>query len=449
MKKEINAPLGGADKQNKKTAVLLILLATFVYAVSYIGRKSYDANFNEIMNYYGQGKDSVGLAGTAFFIAYGAGQVIHGLLCGKYNPKYSVLAATLAGGACNLLVGFLPAAGFGIIKYVWFINGFMQAILWSSTVMLFDKTLAAKYKGLALFIMGFPVSVGTFAAYGMSALFSFLNRFKLIFFVAGGLMLVIAAVWFFAYDGLTARCIAAKTLYDGESVAADGSAEKTDVENGSGAKKAVRKRMPAWFIWLFAVMCLIAVVNNFVKDGLTTWAPTFLKERYGLENWFSVLLTLILPLFALFGSTLALALNKKIGDFVLLSGVLYLAAAVVFGVFLACFNLNSFFVAVICFAAVSCLMSGVNNVVTAIFPMKSKSGVNAGFVAGIADGFCYLGSAFSSYGFGLIAENFDWNAVMRVIFFSLAAATLICAAVFLIRRLKKPQNSEKSEKTEE
>ena len=94
-------------------------------------------------------------------------------------------------------------------------------------------------------------------------------------------------------------------------------------------------------------------------------------------------------------------------------------------------------------------MSGVNNVVTAIFPMKSKSGVNAGFVAGIVDGFCYLGSAFSSYGFGLIAENFDWNAVMRVIFFSLAAATLICAAVFLIRRLKKPQNSEKSEKTEE
>lgn len=100
------------EKKDKKTAVLLILLTTAVYALSNVGRKSYDANINEIMNFFSAGKEAAGLAGTFFFVSYGIGQVVHGLLCTKYNPKYSILLAAITGAFCNLILAVLPQSAF-------------------------------------------------------------------------------------------------------------------------------------------------------------------------------------------------------------------------------------------------------------------------------------------------------------------------------------------------
>lgn len=419
------------EKKDKKTAVLLILLTTVVYAISYIGRKSYDANINEIMSFFCVEKDVAGIVSTAFFISYGAGQVIHGLLCSKYNPKYSIFIAIIVGGACNLAVALLPSSAFGAIKYVWFINGFSQASLWSSMVLIFNRILAKKYSGLALFIMCFPVSVGTFAGYGLSALFSFLGNFKLIFYTSAALLFFIGAVWVFSFDLLKKECLSAKEYYDVDEI----SSNVSGVEDYNGEKST------AGFWFLLAAMCLLAVINNFVKDGLTTWCPTFLNEKYGLKNWLSVLLTLVLPLLAFFGSSLVLGLNKKIKDYFVLSGLLFLLSAAAMGVMVACLGLNTYAVSLASFAVTACLMAGVNNVVTAIFPMDCKGKINAGFVAGLTDGFCYLGSAASSVGFGTIAKNYDWDVVMSVIFVSLIIATVVCFACFMVEIIKKRKKS--------
>lgn len=426
------------EKKDKKTAVLLILLTTAVYALSNVGRKSYDANINEIMSFFSVSKEAAGLAGTFFFVSYGIGQVVHGLLCTKYNPKYSILLAAITGAFCNLILAVLPQSAFSAVKFVWCVNGFSQAALWSSTVLIFKDKLASRYSALALFIMCFPNSVGTFLAYGLSSLFSYLGVFRLIFYVAFGGLAAISAVWILTYDKLTAKTLESKAFYDG----ADGFSVADDKKNGEKAKK---KNVTVGFIYMFALMSLLAVINNFVKDGLTTWTPTFLKERFGLENWFSVLLTLLLPIAALFGSALSIAMNKKIKDFVLLSGVLYLVSAAAMGIFVAFCEPGGVILAVACFTITACLMAGVNNVVTAIFPMYSKSGINAGFVAGITDGFCYLGSALSSYGFGVIADNFGWNAVISTIFYSLAAATVLCVLCFYLGKVVKKRKKTKNE----
>ncbi len=423
-----NVALTRDEKKDKKTALLLIFLATVLYMISYVGRKSYDANMNEAMSFFNVEKSTAGIVGTAFFIAYGAGQVIHGLLCSKYNFKYSIFTAIIVGGACNLTVALLPSSAFGVIKYIWIINGFSQASLWSSLVLIFNGVLAKRYSGLALFIMCFPVSVGTFVGYGLSAWFSAIGNFKLIFYVSAVLMFAVGAVWFIAYGPLKIKCQEAKRYYD----ELDGvSLDKTEGgERKSGTTSAF------WLI--FGIMCLLAIANNFVKDGLTSWAPTFLKEKYALENWLSVLLTLFLPVCALFGSSIALALDKKIGNYFVVAGILFAASFGTMGIMIACINLDTFVVALACFALTTCLMAGVNNVVTAIYPMGINNGkVNAGLVAGLVDGFCYVGSALSMYGFGAIADNSGWNAVMWVIFYSLIAATAVCFITFIALNLKK------------
>lgn len=414
------------ERKDKKNALFLIFLTTIVYTVSYIGRKSYDANINEAMSFFGVEKDIAGIVGTAFFIAYGIGQVVHGLLCSKYNFKYTIFAAMIIGAVCNFTVAVLPPSAFGAVKFIWLINGFSQASLWSSIVLIFNSVLAKRYSRLALYIMCFPVAVGTFLGYGLSALFSVIGNFKLVFYTAAVLLFAMGAVWFFAYGSLKDRCKEAKVYYDGE--------ESEISNNGNNLEKG--KASSFWIV--FAVMCLLAVANNFVKDGLTTWAPTFLKEKYGLENWLSVLLTLFLPVCALFGSAIALAINKNVKNYFVLSGILFAASAVAMGIMVACINLNTFAISLACFAFTACLMAGVNNVTTAIFPMESKGNVNAGLVAGLIDGFCYVGSALSSYGFGAIAENGGgWNAVMNVILYSLIVATVVCSVCFVVGNLLK------------
>jgi len=41
---------------------------------------------------------------------------------------------------------------------------------------------------------------------------------------------------------------------------------------------------------------------------------------------------------------------------------------------------------------ISCLMAGVNNVITSMAPLYWKDTANSGLLAGVLNGFCYLSS---------------------------------------------------------
>ena len=57
-----------------------------------------------------------------------------------------------------------------------------------------------------------------------------------------------------------------------------------------------------------------------------------------------------------------------------------------------------------------------------------KRELNSGFVAGILNGFCYLGSTISSYGLGAVADNSGWHSVFVILF-------AVCVAVFAVSGL--------------
>ncbi len=65
----------------------LIFLCWFVYSVAQTGRYSYSANVNLIMDKYSVSHTEAGLVTTMFFICYGVGQIVNGLICSKYNRR--------------------------------------------------------------------------------------------------------------------------------------------------------------------------------------------------------------------------------------------------------------------------------------------------------------------------------------------------------------------------
>ena len=399
--------------------IILIILCFLVYVLAYLGRYSYSSNINSIMGYYNVNRESAGLVGTFFFISYGIGQVVHGLLCKKYNPKYSVSIALAVSSLMNLLIGITDENNFQFLKFYWLINGFVQSILWSSLIRLLNEHLPKKNLNTAIFMMALPASVGTFLVYGLSSLISALEiKFKVLFIIGFVVLLLVSIIWFVVVDKLKKSCLELKE-------------EQIEEKEELGTSK-----MAKGFVLVFSILAIFAISNNLVKDGLTTWMPTILKEKYDLSNSISTFLTVFLPLFAVFGSTAAIFLNKKLKNFIYVCGVLYLIAFVMFLCVILLLNSSVWILPLGCFMIVTCAMGGVNNVLTNIFPML-YSKKNAGLIAGVLDGFCYVGSAITAFGLGSVADNFGWNHVFYILISVCLLMIIICLIYIIVQKINK------------
>ena len=72
---------------NKKSN-FLIFLCWAAYTAAYVGRLNFNASIVAIISDLGVTKADAGLVSSFFFFAYGAGQLINGILSKKYNAKF-------------------------------------------------------------------------------------------------------------------------------------------------------------------------------------------------------------------------------------------------------------------------------------------------------------------------------------------------------------------------
>ena len=403
------------DKTIFNKTMLLIALCWLVYTCSYLGKLGYNANITQIETVYSISHPTAGTVSTFFFFAYGIGQILNGVFCKKYKIRLVVFVSLLVSGFMNFLVGI--SNNFSFVKYFWLINGAALSVLWPSLIRLLSETLDQKVIGRAVVVMGTTVAVGTIFVYGLSALFAWIATYTIIFYTAGVLLPMIALLWFFAYPKLTTqKPVAIK--------------EEIHEENTPKKRKWIAD---SWFT--ISILAFFAIADNFIKDGLTTWVPMILKETYALPDSLSILLTIILPILAIFGTGLTVILHKKIKDFVTLSAILFLASTICIAIVILCLPMNWYFITLGSFGIISCLMAGVNNIITSMAPLYLKHKINAGVLAGILNGFCYLGSTLSSYGLGAIADFGGWVTVFWLLFAVCIAALLLWIFYLIITNI--------------
>lgn len=367
------------------------MLCWLIYTCSYIGKIGYTANIISIENNYNISHAAAGAVSTFFFFAYGCGQILNGIFCKKYNLKYVVFCSLLLSGICNFLTGILPT--FALQKYIWLVNGLALSVLWPSLTRCLSERLDETDIPKSVVAMGTTVAVGTVAVYGLSALFVEFFFYQLIFYVAAVLLPIFGIVWLVFIDRYNVTEL------------------KPTIE-ASYIEQPKRRDRSFWIT--AAILALFAIIVNLVKDGLTTWVPSILKDIYLLPDSLSVLLTLLLPVLAIFGTSVAVALQKKISNFVGICMFLFaLCTLLIGGVIL--FLHTSVVVVLIAFSLVSCFMAGINNVITSMVPLYWKNKIDSGLFAGILNGFCYIGSALSSFALGLIADRHGWNATFLLL----------------------------------
>ena len=400
-----------------RRATGLIFLCWLAYAASYVGKLSYNANISQFESNLGISHAEAGMVSTFFFFAYGAGQVVNGIFCKHYPIKPLIFSALAVASCMNILVVLVPT--FSAIKFIWLINGIAMSFLWTSLIRLLSETLNARDIPRAVFLMGTTVATGTFVVYGLSAIFAAIDAYRTTFFIAAALMMAAALVWLLSFDRLVTPLRAMRREEKREKEVA---LPITEAERRAGRLKK--------YAFFFAVILSFAVANNFVKDGLTAWTPSMLSKLYATPGWLSILLTLLLPVLAIAGAGVAMRLQARVKNFVATCTIFFAGSAVLVLAVILLLPTGMVAVTVACFAVISCMMAGVNNVITSMIPLHMKDEFNSGRMAGIINGFCYLGSTLSTYGLGLIADNLGWNAVFYVLL-SIAAAVAVFGAVFM------------------
>lgn len=396
----------------KRQAYLLIFLCWLAYTVSYFGKVNYAANITQIIDFYGITKAQAGSVSTFFFFAYGIGQVVNGVMCRKYNMKWMIFISLTVSASINFLVAV--SDNFEMIKWLWMINGFVMSILWPTLIRLLSETLPQEALSLSSVAMGTTVAIGTLTIYGLSALYVAFDKFKLAFYTAAFAVALVAVIWLIIYKK------AVSIAKDEENT----NKIKPSVVNDKMETSSKEKKI---IIATICVLCFYAIGVNLMKDGLTTWVPAILKEEFAVNDSLSILLTLFLPVLAIFGNAFALNIHKKIPDYINHCVTVFAVVTVLLGIIIGSLTLKIVVFMLLGLIAVNFLASSLNSLITSIFPLFMRGKVNSGLFAGVLNGFCYVGSALSSYGLGAVADNFGWTAV----FYTLGSFCIITFIVWI------------------
>ena len=407
----------------KKHASLLIFGCWLVYTAAYVGRLDYSASMVKIISELGISNDQGGLVYSCFALTYGIGQLVNGLLCKHYNPKFVITGALTASAVVNVL---MPLSGdYRIMAALWLLNGVAQSMLYSLIIRTLSKNIKSGSISKAIYTMSTTVAVGTALAYGISALFVALDMWKLTFFTASALLIAAACVWVYIITQI-------------EKAKKNGELEEDDLPFGAAAKNtSARGKVSAFFIVTLVLIAVTAISNGFIKDGVNNWLPKLLRDEFSVTDSLSIILTLILPLFSIAGTIMARKVYLKMRNHLLINGIFFgTAFALSLGVYLI-YPYRSVLFTMILFTGLSCMMAAINNVITSMFPLDNRDKMDSGLLAGLLDTLCYAGSSAAGILLGKMSEGLGWESVLITIFSLALAAAAISLGFSVFTRKKR------------
>ena len=389
-----------------------MIICWLAYTCTCLGRYSYSANIILVEKDYGVTHANAGLVMTMFATAYGLGQFIHGALCRKYPRRWIVSISLIVVSLINLSL-FLGVP-FRFIKYLWLISAVFQSIMWPLCVQIISENVGEELMSKAILLMSTTTSLGTFLAYGISAVFADIN-YKITFLISSIILFSISVAWYILYK--------------------PGDFLKSKNEDNSNS--GIVKEKVIYIILPIILLGIFSITTNFLKDGIQTWVPNILKSiKTDLPDSFSIALTLILPLFGVFGAFLAVKVNKKIPKAIPLSmfffGFIALFNAIVYG-----FK-GSVILTVISFGLLELLLHASSVAVVSIFPLLMREKMSSGSLAGLLNGAAYIGTASSSYVLGKIADVSGWSVVFATLF-GISVSMFILGAIYLLFSVKYPK----------
>ncbi len=387
----------------------LTLLCAAVYFCSYLTRLDYGAVMVEMVRAEGFSRVDASAALTGLFITYGFGQLISGYLGDRVRPQLLIFLGLIACGLMNLLIPFCPSPAW--MTVVWSVNGLAQAMMWPPLVRIMSQHMTESEYKVATVHVSWGSSLGTIVIYLMIPLLLKVSSWRGVFYCAAAVGMGMAAFWMARYGRVE------RTLPLQEQAApAD---EPGDAGKSGGGLRAL---MP-----LLAIMMGVIICQGTLRDGITTWMPTYLADTYHMESGKSILTGVLLPLFGMVCYQIVLWMNRKLVKNELQCAAIIFGVGLVSLLALRLLHAHSFALSVLILAFAVASMHGVNLIMTCMTPKYLAGSGKISMISGLLNACTYIGSALSMYGVALIADRFGWT-VTESLWCAVALLGTLCAA---------------------
>ncbi len=379
-----------AKKDIGRTALLFAVL----YCVSYMTRINFGAVISEMEKDTGIARDLLSLSLTCSFFTYGIGQIFSGVLADKFSPKRLITIGLGITTGVNLLLPFIPSPY--VMLVLWGINGVAQALMWPPIVRLLIEYLSYDDYKMTVARVAYGSSAGTMLVYLLSPLLILLFSWRAVFWFCAMLGLVMLLVW--ERIGLDVK--EAKP----ENASVSGHVQ---AQNESGALTAFLSPM------MFGIMAAIAL-QGMLRDGVTTWMPTFISETYDISNLISILTGFILPIFSILCIRLAATVFKKWLANPMTCAGLFFGVGLVSALGLVLCSGKVAVLSVLFSAILTGAMHGANLMFTSMLSPAFQRYGKVSTVSGVLNACTYIGSAVSTYGIAVLSERSGWTVTLLV-----------------------------------
>lgn len=418
---------------DQRKARFLFWMCWMVYFTSYLGRLNYSSAMTVMIQETVITKSEAGFISMLYFFAYGIGQLVNGILGDRLHPGKMITGGLFVSAMINVLMTFNH--NFIVMSFLWCLNGYAQSMIWPPIIRIFSEMVEEKKKVQYCIDIVSTQALGTLASYLMSAAIIGWGRWEYVFLAAGVLILSVSVIWTVSFKGIESysrRYGIEKEEGQGKTGKSKKEAEK---ENGSKGNSFIRLIVTSGML----VIVFPVVVHGMLKDGVTSWVPTYISETFRISASFSIMVTTLLPIVNLSGAYMARYIYVKSGKHETKAAVFFFVAATAALILLLAAGNRNVILSAVLFAVITASMMAVNTLFVNLYPLKFKQQGRVSAVSGFLNAMAYLGTALSTFSIGVLVQNEGWGFTL----FSWIAITFLAMTVCqlaAIREMKKSRN---------
>lgn len=391
-----------------KNAFFTFLLCWVAYFSTYVCRLNFSAVIPELQAGNVFSETRIAAVSSVFFICYGIGQFISGLVGEHFDTRKMVFWGLFISAVCNIGIFFVHR--YAVLLVLWALNGAAQSLVWSPILKIGSLNFDAPTRTKFGIDMSTTVPVGTLLSYLISLLTLAFLPWHWVFLTCGLFELVVAVLW----------SILTKGKFQTKS-------PKTVSENAvppMPARRIAKLTLQSGVVFLMIPI----VIQGTLKDSVTQWVPSFFAGTFGSGTSFSLLLTMLLPIVNVTGAYFAKALNRRLNNEIATSMVFF-GISSVFLLLLRLCGTNSIVLSLLSMAAVTNCMFAVNVMLITLVPLRFSGTGRVSTIGGLLNAVAYIGCGGLNLLAGKLLEtNNGWNALF-LLWIVLAMVAIAVSAI--------------------
>ena len=362
---------------------------TLIYFSSYVTRINLAAVISEVVTATGFARTELAVALTCLSSTYGIGQIVNGRLGDYVKPQNLILTGLIIATVINFAFPLLAASPM-LMAALWGVNGFAQAMMWPPIVKILVANMDDDMYSYAVVRVSWGSSIGTIVVYLLSPMIIGFAGWQGVFYFSALIGAVVTSLWFFMRQRITVP------------------------QMNAASNTPAKARIPRQALLPMAFIALGIIFQGMLRDGVTSWMPSYLSEIFNLGNQTSIFCTVSLAIFGMFSYTVATKLYKRwFSNEVNCGGVIF-GFSILTALLLFIFFDGGAVLSILLMATLTACMHGINLMLITHVPKRFKKYGNISTISGAVNACTYIGSAIFTYVVALLSEQIGWRYTVGV-----------------------------------